>query len=114
LNRTFCKIRKEKKFPYKNDVVPEEKKYAERGVKFQQYNLGSDNIKRFMVFTTTSNLIHLTNSEIWVVYGIFKIETDEFTQFMTIQVFKYSIYVALVIIQYGKKILNLIKVLLKY
>jgi hypothetical protein len=33
--RKFCKIRKEQNFTYKNDVVPEEKKYTARGVKFQ-------------------------------------------------------------------------------
>jgi hypothetical protein len=41
-----------------------------------------------MGFTTASNLINLTNSEIWVLDGTFKIAPDEFTQVITIQVFK--------------------------
>jgi hypothetical protein len=78
-------------------------KFDNRGVKFVLFDSGQNDMERFVVFGSESNLIHLKNNKLWIIDGTFKVVPNEFLQLLTIQSRIRNVYVGLIYVLLKRK-----------
>ena len=83
--------------------IPNEIKNTFDGMPFLIHDSVIENNGRIIVFSTDSNLIHLSNSDVWLIDGTFKVVPNGFEQLVTMQARIRNIYVCLVYALLPKK-----------